>query len=61
MSKLLRVLPFRHRFLYHAFLHTYKKLSNFLLYVESGQGQAMAVTLLRTARRITILVNRVAG
>ncbi|WP_241025535.1 DDE-type integrase/transposase/recombinase, partial [Burkholderia sp. Ac-20384] len=35
----LRVLPSRHHVLCHSVLHTVKKLSNFLLYVESRQGQ----------------------
>ncbi|WP_232427210.1 hypothetical protein, partial [Burkholderia ubonensis] len=30
----------------HVLLHTGKKLSNFLLYVESGQGQGAARTVL---------------
>ena len=33
----LRVLPSRHHFLCHSVLHTVKKLSNFLLYVDSRQ------------------------
>lgn len=43
----LRVLPSRYHVLYHALLHTDKKLSNFLLYVESGQGHGSAT---RSAR-----------
>ncbi|KVR38189.1 hypothetical protein WK13_00955 [Burkholderia ubonensis] len=39
----LRVLPSRYHVLCHALLHTDKKLSNFLLYVDSRQGHQSPV------------------